>query len=335
MPCQIAFITYNSTVHFHCLQVRSCFEMTRLRLAQPSLSRPQTLIMSDIDDVSPPLPPEQLLVTLIDAKEMIKMLLASLPEAFAQTTSSSSCLGAALTAARHMMPTGGRITVFQACLPNCGPGSIARAEDATLKCVDLGHFALLIGLQGHAQGADAAGNVNRLLQVVLGEHADTSTGPDRAQIEASRQQIAIDLFLFGTDYLDVSTLAHASKYSGGTAYYFADYSALSSQGCFKARQVIVRSHDLGSTRRASRQANQPRAAPQPGAGGRAAHPLHSGPVTQHVPRQLLRALDRPARAAKHQPKRRLCIPIRGPFSFRCEYIDTTMNVTLITRRLRS
>ena len=53
---------------------------------------------------------------------------------------------------------------------------------------------------------------------------------DFLQIEASRQQIAIDLFLFGVDYMDVATLSHASKYSGGTTYYFADYSSLTSQG---------------------------------------------------------------------------------------------------------
>ena len=89
-----------------------------------------------VDDITEPFVPlaDMLLVNLMDAKEMIRMLLKSIPEMFAGSTNSQSCLGAALLAAKLLMPSGGRISVFQASLPNHGPGAITRQEDSSLKC---------------------------------------------------------------------------------------------------------------------------------------------------------------------------------------------------------
>ncbi len=58
------------------------------------------------------------------------------------------------------------------------------------------------------------------------------------QIEASRQQIGIDMFLFGCEYMDVATLSHASKYSAGSLYYFPNYSMQTSKGAMLSHSII-------------------------------------------------------------------------------------------------
>jgi protein transport protein SEC24 len=89
--------------------------------------------------------PDNLLVNLKECRELINDLLQQLPKRFANEHDNKSALGAALQAAFKLMvscvgfwdelqvilgwfveqsPTGGRVTVFQTCLPNIGPGAL-------------------------------------------------------------------------------------------------------------------------------------------------------------------------------------------------------------------
>ncbi|XP_073476903.1 protein transport protein Sec24A isoform X2 [Aquarana catesbeiana] len=116
---KIAFITYDSTIHFYSLQ--------------EGLSQPQMLVVSDIDDVFIPMP-ENLLVNLNECKELVQDLLKNLPQMFTKSSETQSALGPALQAAYKLIsPTGGRISVFQTQLPTIGAGALKPREEPNQK----------------------------------------------------------------------------------------------------------------------------------------------------------------------------------------------------------
>ncbi len=43
------------------------------------------------------------------------------------------------------------------------------------------------------------------------------------QIDASRQQIGIDVFATGSEHMDLLTLSHLAKYSSGSVYYYPTF----------------------------------------------------------------------------------------------------------------
>ncbi|XP_063220045.1 protein transport protein Sec24A [Bacillus rossius redtenbacheri] len=179
---QVGFIAYNSNVHFY-------------NLAE-GLSQPQQMVIVDIDDVFVPCP-DNLLVNLSECVELVKDLLAQLPAMFAGSHDSKSALGAALQAAYKLMaPTGGRITVFQSCLPNVGPGALSVREDPSLRA----------GKEAH--------------------HLNPATDfYKRLALDCSGQQIAVDLFLVNSQYADLATLLGISRFSGGCIYHFPLFKA--------------------------------------------------------------------------------------------------------------
>uniref|UniRef100_A0A1B0D4N5 Uncharacterized protein n=1 Tax=Phlebotomus papatasi TaxID=29031 RepID=A0A1B0D4N5_PHLPP len=185
---QVGFITFSSTVNFY-------------HLAE-GFNQPHEITVLDIDDVFLPCP-DNLLVNLKECRELIKELLLQLPKRFSGVHEPKSALGAALQAAFKLMgPSGGRVTVFQACLPNWGPGALQSREDPN----------------------------NRSSKEV------THLGPatdfyKRLALECSGQQIAVDLFLMNSQYSDLATLSGISKFSGGCIHHFP----LFNQG--KAQQV--------------------------------------------------------------------------------------------------
>jgi protein transport protein SEC24 len=107
---QIGFITYSNSIHFYNLS--------------EALSQPRMLIYPDIDELQLPMP-DSLMVNLQENREAVASFLQALPTYFADTYETDSALGAALTAAYQLLkPTGGRISVFQSCLPNVGVGAL-------------------------------------------------------------------------------------------------------------------------------------------------------------------------------------------------------------------
>lgn len=179
---QIGFIAYNSALHFYSLA--------------EGLSRPQELLVLDVDDVFLPCP-DNLLVNLHDRADLVTDLLAQLPTHFNGTYDQNSALGAALQAAHKLMAaTGGRITVFQAALPNIGPGALTPREDPSQR---------------------ASAEV---------QHLNPATDfYKRLALECSGQQIAVDLFVVNPQYVDLATLSGVSRFSGGCIYHFPLFKA--------------------------------------------------------------------------------------------------------------
>ncbi|XP_076652844.1 protein transport protein Sec24AB [Halictus rubicundus] len=173
---QIGFLAVDSAIHFFSIP--------------DNVSQPQEMIMLDIDDVFLPCP-ENLIVNLKEREELVRDLLAQLPTKFQGTHDTNSALGAALQAAYKLMSaTGGRVTVFQTCLPNVGPGLLQAREDPNSR---------------------ASKDV---------PHLNPATDfYKRLALDCSGQQIAVDLFLLNSQYCDLATLSGMCKFSGGCIYH--------------------------------------------------------------------------------------------------------------------
>ena len=179
---QVGFLAVNSAIHF--------FSM------QENVSQPHQMIMLDVDDVFLPCP-ENLIVNLKEREELIKDLLSQLPYMFKDSYDTNCALGAALQAAFKLMsPTGGRVTVFQLCLPNLGPGGLQPREDPnTRSSKDVPY---------------------------LNPATDFYK---RLALDCSGQQVAVDLFLLNCQYSDLATLSGICKFSGGCIYYLPLFQA--------------------------------------------------------------------------------------------------------------
>lgn len=111
---QVAFITFDSTLHFYALR--------------PGASQAQMLVVPETTEPYIPLP-DDLLARLGDVRPAVDALLRSLPAAFARGGGPESAMGPALQAAfllsNHI---GGKLLLFQAAAASLGVGRV-RARD--------------------------------------------------------------------------------------------------------------------------------------------------------------------------------------------------------------
>lgn len=160
------------------------------------LSQPHEMIVSDVDDIFLPCP-DNLLVNLKEHMDLVSDLLAQLPNRYQNSFDGGSALGAALQAALKLMSsTGGRVTVFQTSLPMLGPGALAVREDPNQRA-----------------GKEAP-------------HLNPATDfYKRLALDCSGHQIAVDLFILNSQYVDIATLSGISRFSGGCMYHFPLFKA--------------------------------------------------------------------------------------------------------------
>uniref|UniRef100_A0A673VW20 SEC24 homolog B, COPII coat complex component n=1 Tax=Salmo trutta TaxID=8032 RepID=A0A673VW20_SALTR len=175
---RVGFITFNSTIHFYNLN--------------ESLSQPQMLVVSDIDDIFIPTH-DSLLVNLKESRALVRVLLTSLHSMFSQTRETHSALGPALQAAYKLMsPTGGRVSVFQTQLPTLGAGLLQSREDPNQR--------------SSTKGVQHLGPATDFYK--------------KLALDCSGQQIGVDLFLLSSQYSDLASLACMSKFSAGSIFYY-------------------------------------------------------------------------------------------------------------------
>ncbi|CAL1689442.1 unnamed protein product [Lasius platythorax] len=194
---QVGFLAVDSALHF--------FSMP------DNVSQPHEMVMLDIDDVFLPCP-ENLIVNLKEREELIRDLLAQLSVKFCGTHDTNSALGAGLQAALKLLSaTGGRVTVFQTCLPNIGPGALQPREDPNTR-------------------------TNKDVP-----HLNPATDfYKRFALDCSGQQIAIDLFLLNSQYSDLATLSCMSKFTGGCIYHLPLFRASKLQNTETLERLLRR-----------------------------------------------------------------------------------------------
>ncbi|KAH9369041.1 hypothetical protein HPB48_002613 [Haemaphysalis longicornis] len=172
---RVGFVTFDSSVHFYNLG--------------EGLSQPQMLLVPDIDDVFLPFP-DGLLVNVHESKALVRDLLTNLPSIHANNDEPTSALGAAVQAAYQLINLiGGRVSVFQTCLPNAGPGRLKPREEQK-----------------------AGTEIANLLPA--------TDFYKKIALDCSSQHVAVDVFLMGAQYMDVASLACISKYTAGSVNYY-------------------------------------------------------------------------------------------------------------------
>ncbi|RWS26977.1 hypothetical protein B4U80_00758, partial [Leptotrombidium deliense] len=196
----VGFIGFDSKLHFFNLGDK----------------QPLHLVMPDIQDVFLP-SSENLLVNLQAKMSLIEEFLSETLPKFPfvdnvhnpGVVDSGSALGPALTAAYKVISSiGGRVTVFQAALPNQGSndGSIlSNREDPNSRTTSSSNSSSLTPL------LNPVTDFYKKLALDFNEH-----------------QVAVDLFSLCHSYSDLATVGQISKISGGSVYYYGGSGQMSS-----------------------------------------------------------------------------------------------------------
>ncbi|KAL9402553.1 hypothetical protein Peur_006402 [Populus x canadensis] len=183
---QVGFITFDSTIHFYNMK--------------SSLTQPQMMVVSDLDDIFVPLP-DDLLVNLSESKPVVEAFLDSLPSMFQDNMNMESALGPAVKAAFMVMSQlGGKLLIFQNTMPSLGVGRLKLRGD------DL-----------RVYGTDK-------------EHAlRTPEDPfyKNMAAECTKYQIGVNVYAFSDKYIDIASLGALAKYSGGQVYYYPSFQSAS------------------------------------------------------------------------------------------------------------
>ena len=123
--------------------------------------------------------PDGLMVTLCECRSTVELFLNELPKLYQDNYETDSALGAALQIAGKLLdPIGGRVTVIQTRIPNLNPGALHE----------------LINTGGQALKE----------QTAVGPTTDYYK---KLSLEYASLQIACDLFLLNSHYIDLATLS--------------------------------------------------------------------------------------------------------------------------------
>ncbi|XVF70817.1 hypothetical protein PTKIN_Ptkin11bG0192200 [Pterospermum kingtungense] len=179
---QIGFITFDSTIHFYNMK--------------SSLTQPQMMVVSDLDDIFVPLP-DDLLVNLSESRNVVETFLDSLPSMFQDNVNIESAFGPALKAAFMVMSQlGGKLLIFQNTLPSLGVGRLKlRGDDLRVYGTDKEHTLRLPEDPFYKQMA----------------------------ADLTKYQIGVNVYAFSDKYTDIASLGTLVKYTGGQVYYYPGF----------------------------------------------------------------------------------------------------------------
>ncbi|XVE80496.1 hypothetical protein DITRI_Ditri14bG0144600 [Diplodiscus trichospermus] len=179
---RIGFITFDSTIHFYNMK--------------SSLTQPQMMVVSDLDDMFVPLP-DDLLVNLSESRNVFETFLDSLPSMFQDNVNVESAFGPALKAAFMVMSQlGGKLLIFQNTLPSLGVGRLKlRGDDLRVYGTDKEHILRLPEDPFYKQMA----------------------------ADLTKYQIGVNIYAFSDKYTDIASLGTLAKYTGGQVYYYPSF----------------------------------------------------------------------------------------------------------------
>ena len=179
---RVGFLTYDSTLHFYSLK--------------STQTQPQMMVVAELDDPFLPMP-DDLLVNLAESRAVIDALLDMVSDTYAQTQNMESAMGPAIQAAfLAMSHVGGKLLVFQSCLPTLGAGRLINRDD-TRASTDSSKEHLLRG-------------------PVDGFFKKTSA-------ECSRLQICVDLYSIAAPFSDLASMCVLCKYTGGEMRHYPGF----------------------------------------------------------------------------------------------------------------
>ena len=183
---KVGFMTYDREMHFY--NVSS------------SLSAPQQLVMSDLEDPFAAMSAEYLFVDAAESKKNIVSLLKAIPNMFFNIKHAEPALLPALQAALSALETsGGKVICSLGSLPTYGPGKLFARD------------------KGQAPSDD-----NEYARKMLNtEHQ----GFRKLQADMVKAGVGTDFFLAAPSggYLDIATIGFVSEKTGGDTFYYPNW----------------------------------------------------------------------------------------------------------------
>lgn len=180
---KIAILTYDKEVHFYNLSA--------------NLDQAQMLVMTDLEDPFVPLS-EGLFVDPYQSEKVIKSLLSSLPNLFANIKNAEPALLPTLTAALTALEgSGGKIVCSLSALPTWGPGRLHYREDSKML------------------GSD------KERALFSTEHQSWK----KLAKQMAENNVGIDFFVTPSAYIDVAAVGHLSAVTGGELFFYPNFTA--------------------------------------------------------------------------------------------------------------
>jgi protein transport protein SEC24 len=191
---RLAFIAVDSSLHY--------FTIPRDGTENNDAKQ---LVVSDLDE--PFLPtPDDLVVNLRDTRANLEKFLDKLQSIFKDTTVQQCAMGSALRAGLRLIgSTGGKLTVITSSMPNVGFAKLEMREN---------------------KAALGTAKETQLLQTASSFYKSFA-------VDASKQQVSIDMFLFSAQYNDVASLSNLPRYTGGNTYFYPGWNAARAEDSVK------------------------------------------------------------------------------------------------------
>ncbi|GFZ13594.1 Sec23/Sec24 protein transport family protein [Actinidia rufa] len=168
----------------------------RSGMLESSLTQPQMMVVTDLDDIFVPLP-DDLLVNLSESRSVVDVFLDSLPSMFQDNVNMESAFGPAIKAAFMVMnQLGGKMLIFQNTLPSLGVGRLRlRGDDLRVYGTDKEHTLRIPEDPFYKQMA----------------------------ADCTKYQIAVNVYALSDKYTDIASLGTLAKYTGGQIYYYPSF----------------------------------------------------------------------------------------------------------------
>eukprot|EP00731_Ephydatia_muelleri_P029503 Em0021g26a len=183
-PIQVGFITYDKVIHFY--NVKS------------TIGQPQMMVMTDVAEVFVPMV-DGFLVSITESQALVEMLLSQLPEMFSTNKTSEVILEPVIRAAMESLKAAGRngrIFVFHSGLPSHeAPGVLKNRLDPKLLGTEKEKTLLCSAGSGYPQLAE----------------------------DCVKAGVAVELFLFPSQYCDVATLGDMATTTGGEVHLYQNF----------------------------------------------------------------------------------------------------------------
>jgi len=184
-------LTYDSTVHFYNLSPKLS---TAKMMVCPEITF--ELNAAEVENVELPFN-EGLLVPLRQSKDLIEDLLDRIPRLWENNKSLETCFGPALCAgAKILGPIGGKLVMVLSEMPSFGVGRLHNRDDKKLYGTDKEKTLLQPQDEWYRKKATAC----------------------------SEDQVCIDVFLGGQQYMDTATISQLPKVTGGQMHFYRGFS---------------------------------------------------------------------------------------------------------------
>ncbi|KAK7909734.1 hypothetical protein WMY93_014418 [Mugilogobius chulae] len=181
---KVGFVTYNKVLHFY--NVKS------------ALAQPQMMVVSDTAEMFVPLL-DGFLVNYQDSKAVIYNLLDQIPDMFANSNESETVFAPVIQAGVEALKAAecsGKLFIFQSAMPTAeAPGKLKNRDDKKLINTD---------------------KEKTLFQPQKGVYEQLAK-------DCVANGCSVDLFLFPSQYVDLSTMASVPSHTGGSVYKYNNF----------------------------------------------------------------------------------------------------------------